>query len=87
MVKEVCNEGYFKMCCSSELGVLYDNEIIQIGIMLKVRKNSGTAQIYIGNKSTACITQVTTTILHPNFSQLHIDVNNSTTEGVNCGQG
>uniref|UniRef100_A0A8D3AVX2 AP-2 complex subunit alpha n=1 Tax=Scophthalmus maximus TaxID=52904 RepID=A0A8D3AVX2_SCOMX len=67
----VNDDGFLRFVCKNN-GVLFENQLLQIGIKSEYRQNLGRMYLFYGNKTSVQFASFTTTVSYPGELQSHI---------------
>uniref|UniRef100_A0A8C9YQJ8 AP-2 complex subunit alpha n=1 Tax=Sander lucioperca TaxID=283035 RepID=A0A8C9YQJ8_SANLU len=77
----VNDDGFLRFVCKNN-GVLFENQLLQIGIKSEYRQNLGRMYLFYGNKTSVQFASFTTTVSCPGELQSHILFLNVQTKAV-----
>ncbi|KAM9393417.1 AP-2 complex subunit alpha-2 isoform 2-T2 [Pholidichthys leucotaenia] len=69
----VNDDGFLRFVCKNN-GVLFENQLLQIGIKSEYRQNLGRMYLFYGNKTSVQFASFTTTVNCPGELQSHLNV-------------
>ncbi|KAM3864492.1 AP-2 complex subunit alpha-2 isoform 3-T3 [Diretmus argenteus] len=69
----VNDDGFLRFVCKNN-GVLFENQLLQIGIKSEYRQNLGRMYLFYGNKTSVQFASFTTTVSCPGELQSHLNV-------------
>ncbi|KAM6957382.1 AP-2 complex subunit alpha-2 isoform 3-T3 [Aplochiton taeniatus] len=69
----VNDDGFLRFVCKNN-GVLFENQLLQIGIKSEYRQNLGRMYLFYGNKTSVQFSGFTTTVSCPGELQSHLNV-------------
>ncbi|XP_065130299.2 AP-2 complex subunit alpha-2 isoform X3 [Paramisgurnus dabryanus] len=75
----VNDDGFLRFVCKNN-GVLFENQLLQIGIKSEYRQNLGRMYLFYGNKTSVQFVTFTTTVTCPGELQSQLNVQSKTVE-------
>uniref|UniRef100_A0A3P9LA30 AP-2 complex subunit alpha n=1 Tax=Oryzias latipes TaxID=8090 RepID=A0A3P9LA30_ORYLA len=75
----VNDEGFLRFVCKNN-GVLFENQLLQIGIKSEYRQNLGRMYLFYGNKTSVQFASFTTTVSYPGELQSQLNVQSKPVE-------
>uniref|UniRef100_A0A096MHV5 AP-2 complex subunit alpha n=1 Tax=Poecilia formosa TaxID=48698 RepID=A0A096MHV5_POEFO len=75
----VNDDGFLRFVCKNN-GVLFENQLLQIGIKSEYRQNLGRMYLFYGNKTSVQFASFTTTVSCPGELQSHLNVQSKPVE-------
>uniref|UniRef100_A0A665WD04 AP-2 complex subunit alpha n=1 Tax=Echeneis naucrates TaxID=173247 RepID=A0A665WD04_ECHNA len=68
---EVSEENFFRFVCKNN-GVIYENQLLQIGLKSEYRQNLGRIYVFYGNKTSTQFLSFTSSVTSPDSLKTHI---------------